>query len=87
MLIYSFFQKFHKKCNLEKSEIIEKIKKIIRKNNYARDLTPKFLHKFFGVNTEFGGVDFGELFEGEGPTVETGSETNGSVSRVNADGT
>merc|ERR1711935_419254 len=42
-------------------------------------VTPQMLHHLVQVDLELGGVHLGELLEGEGPAVETGAETDGSV--------
>ena len=48
-------------------------------------ISPKTLHELDGLNLELGGVDLGKLLDGEGPVVQTGAETNGSLARVNLD--
>ena len=50
-------------------------------------LTPQFLHELLNINAEFGSIKFSKLFDGKGPSVETGSETNGSIGGVNTDNT
>ena len=37
------------------------------------------LHHLVELDAELGGVHLGELLEGEGPAVETGAETDGTV--------
>lgn len=46
-------------------------------------LTPQSVHEFDNVDFEFFGVHFGELFECKGPTVQSGTETYGTFTRVN----
>lgn len=43
------------------------------------------VHKLDKVDLEFVSVHLGELFEGEGPAVETGTETDGTLAGVNTD--
>ena len=50
-------------------------------------LTPQFLHELLDINAEFGGIDFGKLFKGKSPSVETGSKTDGGIGGVNTDDT
>ena len=38
--------------------------------------TPKTFHEFVRLNLELGCVNFSKLFQGEGPTMETGSKSN-----------
>ena len=42
-------------------------------------ITPQVLHHFVQINLEFSGIHFSELFEGESPSVETGTETDSTV--------
>ncbi|KAH3663650.1 hypothetical protein OGAPHI_005051 [Ogataea philodendri] len=48
-------------------------------------VTPQSLHHLGSVNTEFLGVSDGELSDSEGPTVQTGTESNGTLLWVNLD--
>jgi hypothetical protein len=45
-------------------------------------LAPETGHHLVLVNTEFLGITVGKLTEGEGPTVETRTESNGTLVRV-----
>ena len=42
-------------------------------------VTPQVLHHLVEIDLELGGVHLSELLEGEGPSVETGTETDGTV--------
>eukprot|EP00042_Codosiga_hollandica_P038086 m.306022 g.306022 ORF g.306022 m.306022 type:complete len:541 (-) comp55303_c1_seq1:42-1664(-) len=48
-------------------------------------VTPQALHHLVGVNLELGGVHLGEVLQGEGPAVQTGSEADGSLRGVDHD--
>jgi hypothetical protein len=48
-------------------------------------VTPELKHHFVLVHTEFLGVSVGELTKGEAPSVETRSESDGSLVRINLD--
>lgn len=48
-------------------------------------LTPELVHHLGAVNTELLGVALSELTDGEGPSVETGSEGDGALLGVNHD--
>lgn len=43
------------------------------------------VHELDKVDLELVGVHLRELLEGEGPAVETGSETDGTLAGVNTD--
>ena len=45
-------------------------------------VAPQVLEHFLGFGTHLGGVHLGELLEGEAPTMETGSKSDGSVFRA-----
>lgn len=48
-------------------------------------VAPETVHHLLLVDTELLGVSGGELTDGEGPTVKTGTEGNGTLLRVNLD--
>lgn len=48
-------------------------------------ITPKPGHHLLSVNTEFFGISLGELTERECPSVQTGTESDGTLFRVNLD--
>merc|ERR1719454_619476 len=48
-------------------------------------LTPKLLHHLVSVHTKLGSVHLCKLLEGEGPAVESGSETNRPVVDIDTD--
>jgi hypothetical protein len=48
-------------------------------------ITPEPGHELWDFNLEFVRVHFCELLEGVGPSMETGTETDGTVHRVNLD--
>jgi len=45
----------------------------------VESIAPEVLHHLVQVDLELGGVHLGELLESEGPAVETGTETDGTV--------
>jgi hypothetical protein len=45
------------------------------------------VHELDNIDLKLLGVHFGELLKGEGPSVETGAETNATLGGVNADNT
>ena len=47
-------------------------------------LSPQLLHELVDLDAELLGVHLGELLQSEGPSVKTGSETDGTVARVDA---
>jgi hypothetical protein len=46
-------------------------------------ISPEFLHKFLNVEFKLVGINTSEAGEGEGPSVEGGTESNGTDGRVN----
>jgi len=46
-------------------------------------VTPKFLHHLVEINLEFVSVDFGESGKGEGPSEESGTESDGTLAWIN----
>jgi len=45
----------------------------------VESIAPEVLHHLVQIDVELGGVHLGELLESEGPAVETGTETDGTV--------
>ena len=45
-------------------------------------VSPETLHELEWLDLELAGVDLSELFDGEGPVVQTGTEANGSLGWV-----
>lgn len=48
-------------------------------------LTPKLVHELVSIDLELGGIHLGKLLESKSPSVKAGTETNGSVGRINTD--
>ena len=46
-------------------------------------VSPETLHEFGGLNLELVRVDLGKLLEGEGPSVQTRTKANSTLSGVN----
>lgn len=51
----------------------------------VESIAPEVLHHLVQVDLELGGVHLGELLEREGPAVEAGTETDGTVSGRNVE--
>merc|ERR1740128_1106050 len=52
-----------------------------------KKFSPQLLHHFINFDSELTGVHLGELLQGESPSVEAGTESDGTIVNVHTDDT